>query len=133
MQPLLAFALVAAQAELPALARYVGHHQPAAMKHAQELLQLVESDFLGRKIVFEPFLDFVHADRAVEHLQDGEFFFLKTEVLQTHGIFHHPVGSTQVVLPCATRSGRLRMASARAELDTKLSWRVTIGEMQNVE
>ena len=44
---LLSLAFVAADAELPALPGYVGHHQPAAVQHAQELLQLVEGDFFG--------------------------------------------------------------------------------------
>ena len=40
---------------------------------------------------------------AVEHLQNGEFFFLKTEVLQSDRIFHHPVRSAQIVLPACNQ------------------------------
>ena len=46
---LFAFPLVAAFAELAALAGHVGHHQPAAVQHAQELLQLLQRDLLRRE------------------------------------------------------------------------------------
>ena len=46
-EQLLAFALVAAFAELAALAGHVGHHQPAAVQHAQELLQFLQVIFCG--------------------------------------------------------------------------------------
>ncbi len=95
----LAAALVAAFAELAALAGHVGHHQPAAVQHAQELLQLLQRDLLRRELGLEPLLDLVQAGLAVEHLQDGVFLLLEAEVVQAHRVLHHPVAAAQVVLP----------------------------------
>ena len=99
-------------------------HQPAAVQHAQELLQLVQRDFLRGKFGLEAVFDLVQADVAVEHLQDGVFFFLEAEVVQSDGFLDDPVAAAQVLLPARERSGRLRMGSFRAELESRLSCRV---------
>jgi hypothetical protein len=44
---------------------------------------------------------------AVEHLKDGEFFFLKPEVLQPHRVFHHPIASPKIVLAPRHQIGSL--------------------------
>ena len=84
------------------LAGRVGDHQAAAVQHAEELLQLFEGDFLRRKLGLEPLLDFVEAGCPVEHLQDGELFFLEAVVGQADRVFHHPVAAAEIVLPLAT-------------------------------
>ena len=109
-----------------ALARRGGQHQPAAVQHAQELLQLLEGDFLRGKLVLETLLDLVQAGFAVEHLQDRVFFLLEAEVVQPDRLLDDPVGAAQVVLLARDRSGRLRMGSFRAELESRLSCRVTM-------
>ena len=82
-----------------ALARRVGHHQPAAVQHAQELLQLLQGDLLRRELGLEPVLDLVEAGLAIEHLQDGVFFVLEAIVIQPHRFLYHPVAAAQIVLP----------------------------------
>ena len=75
------------------LARHAGHHQPAAVQHAQEVVQLLEGDLLRGEFVLEALLDLVQARLAVEHLQDGVFFLLEAEVVQAHRVLDHPVGA----------------------------------------
>ena len=98
-EKLFADAFVAALAELPALAGQVGHDEPAAVQHPQELLQFLQGDLLRRKIGFKAVLDFVQAGLPVEHLQDGVFFLLEAEVVQAHRVLHHPVAAAEIVLP----------------------------------
>ena len=81
-EQLLAFLLVAALLELPALPRRVGQHQAAAVEHADEVLQLLDANRLRRELGFEPLGDVVEARVAVEHLQDGELLLLEAEVLE---------------------------------------------------
>jgi hypothetical protein len=90
-QALLFGALVAALDQLLALAGGIGDHQPAAVKHADELLQLLGADGLRRKLALEALGDFVEARLAVEHLQDRKFLFLKAEILQSHRVLHNPI------------------------------------------
>ena len=101
-----------------ALARRVGEHQPAAVQHADEVLQLLDADRLRRELGFEPLGDLVEARLAVEHLQDGELFFLEAEVLQADRVLHHPVGAALVALPA-----RLRDPAARGSSASATSWR----------
>ena len=64
---------------------------------------------------------------AVEHLQDRVLFFLEAEVLQPDRLLDHPVHLAQVALLLpAVKSGRIRIGSARAELETRLSANVTM-------
>ena len=86
-QNIFALPLVAALAELTALAGHVGDHQTAAVQHPQELLQLFQRDLLRRKLGLESLLDLVEAGRPVEHLQDGEFLFLEAVVASPIGSF----------------------------------------------
>ena len=131
--PLLVVLFVAAFDELLALAGGVGDHQPAAVEHADELLQLLGADRLRRKVALEAFGDFVEARLAVEHLQDRVFFFLEAVVLQADGIFDDPVEPALVALLLALRSGRLRIGSFREELETRLSARVAMERGQGSE
>ena len=98
-EQLLALLLVAALLELPALPRRVGQHQAAAVEHADEVLQLLDADGLRRELGLEPLGDVVEARLAVEHLQDGELFFLEAEVLQAHRVLHDPVDAALIALP----------------------------------
>ena len=100
--------------------------QPAAVQHAQKLLQLFQRDFLRGIFGLEAFFDLVQAGVAVEHLQDGVFFLLEAEVVQADGLFDDPVATAEVLLPARQRSGRFRIGSFRAELESRLSCRVTI-------
>ena len=98
-EELFAFAFVAAFVELAPLAGHVGHHQPAAVQHAQKLLQFLQGDLLRGELLLESLLDFVQAGLAVEHLEDGVFFLLEAIVLQAHRVLHHPIAAAEVVLP----------------------------------
>ncbi len=104
-QELLAAALAAALEQLLSLAAHGGDHQPAAMQHAEELLQLVKSHFLRRKLVFEAVLELVEADAAVQPVQEGVFLFLEAGVGQTHRVLHDPVAAAQVMLPPRNQVG----------------------------
>ena len=103
----LAAAFAAALEQLLALAAHGGDHQPAAVQHAQELLQLVQGDLLRGELVLEPVLDLVQAGVAVEPLQDGVFLFLEAEVVQPHRVLDDPVGAAQVVVPPRAEVGPL--------------------------
>ena len=95
----LAAALVAAFAELSSLARHADHYQSAAVQLAEELLELLQGDFLGRELRLEPLLDLVQACLAVDHLEDGVLLLLEAEVVQPHRILDDPVALAEVALP----------------------------------
>ena len=82
-----------------ALAGHVGHDQPAAVQHAQKLLQLFQRDLLRRELGLEAFLDLVQAGLAVDHVEDGEFLVLEAEVVQPHRLLDDPVALAHVALP----------------------------------
>ena len=67
--------------ELHALARRVGEHQPAAMEHSDKVLQLLDANRLRGKFGFKLLGDIFQARLTVEHLQNGELFFLEPVVL----------------------------------------------------
>jgi hypothetical protein len=98
LQELLAAAFPAAPQELLALASHGGDHQPAAVQHPQELLQLVERDLLRRELGLEALLDLVHARLPVEHLEDRELLLLEAVVVQPDRVLHDPVAAAQVVV-----------------------------------
>ena len=100
-------AFVAAFDELLALAGGVGDHQPAAVQHADELLQLFGADRLRREVALETLGDFVEARLAVEHLQDRVLFFFEAVVLQPDGILHDPIDPALVALLLALQIGPL--------------------------
>src|SRR5688572_13419585 len=91
-------AFVAALDELLALSGRIGDDKATAVQHADELLQLFRANCLRRKIALEALGNFVEARLAVEHLQDGEFFFLKTVVLQPDGVLDHPIKPALVTM-----------------------------------
>ncbi len=95
----LAAALAAAFEQLFALAAHAGDHQPAAVQHAEELLQLVEGDLLRRKFVLKAVFELVEAHLPVQPVQQGVFLFLETEVGQAHRVLDDPVAAAEVVLP----------------------------------
>ena len=102
--------------QLLALPGRVGDHQPAAVQHADELLQLLGANRLRRKLALETIGDLVQARLPVEHLQNGELFFLEAEVLQADWVFHHPVNPPLVPMPAGAQIGPLanRQPSRRA-------------------
>ncbi len=85
----------------------VGDHQPAAVQHADELLQLFGANRLRRELALEALGDFVEARLAVEHLQDGELLFLEAEVLQADGVLHDPVEPPLVAMLPGAQIGPL--------------------------
>ena len=96
---------VAALEQLPPLARHVGDHQPAAVQHADELAELFEADLLRGELLFELPLEIVEAALPVEHLQQGEFFFLKAEVVQPDRVFDDPIRLPLIALPPSDQIG----------------------------
>jgi hypothetical protein len=60
------------------------------VQHANEAAQLFERNFLRRELLFELAAQNIQAGLAIEPIQNGEFFFLKAEVIQADGIFHNP-------------------------------------------
>ena len=107
VEQFLAAALAAALEELFALPAHGGDHQPAAVQHAQELLQLVERDLLRGELGLEPVLDLVEARVAVEPSEDGVLLFLEAEVVQPDRVLDDPVAAAQVVVPARRQIGPL--------------------------
>ncbi len=99
--------VVATFAKLLPLAGHAGDYQPAAVEHAEELLQLLQGDFLRREFILEAFLDLVQTGPAVEHLEDGVFLLLEAVVVQSDRLLHHPVRLTQVLLFARGQIGSL--------------------------
>ena len=62
-QEFLPAAFAAALEQLLALAAHGGDHQPAAVQHAEELLEFFQGDLLRGKLLFEAVLQLVEADR----------------------------------------------------------------------
>ena len=110
----------------------VGDHQPAAVQHADELLQLFDADRLRRELALEPLGDFVEARLAVEHLQDGVLFFLEAEVLQADGLLHDPVDAALVALLPRARSGRMRIGSFARRAGDKAVGKRGHGEVEGL-
>src|SRR5262249_28379815 len=83
-EPFLALTFAAALHQLLALTGRIGDHESAAMEHANKLLQFLSANRLRREVALEAIGDFVEAGLAIEHLQDGELFFLKPVILQAN-------------------------------------------------
>ncbi len=58
---------------------------PLAMQHADELLQVLQSDPLRRESGLKRIADRLHARFSIEHTKDGVFFFMKAKVVETDG------------------------------------------------
>ena len=69
------------------------------MQHADELAELFDGDLLGGEALLELLLEIVEAAPPVEHLQQGEFFLLKAEVVQPDRLLHDPIDSPLIALP----------------------------------
>ena len=100
------------------LARRADHHQPAAVQHAEKLLQFFQGDLLRGKFGLEALLDFVQADVPVEHLQDGVFLLLEAIVVQADGLLDDPVACGPGIA-AAARTGRAACESAASVRNSK--------------
>ena len=122
----LRLSFAAALEELCPLALHTDDDQAAAVELTEELLQFFQRDLLGRELRLELVFDLVHARLAVEHLEDGELLLLEAIVVKSDRVLHYPIASSMVALAARERSGRLRILSRRAELESRLSERLTM-------
>ena len=91
--PLLLFA---ATSEWFPLTAGVGDDQSASVQHADELLQVLERDPLGRELGLEPLLDCLQRCFAIEHVEDGKLLLVESEIVESDGFLDDPVNTSMV-------------------------------------
>ena len=96
------------------------------MQHADELLQIVVRNFLGCEFVFELFFDFFQARFPIQHLQDGVFLFMKTEIVEPDRLLQHPKTAAMITMLPRAQIWPHGSFTARDELLIKLSAKVAI-------
>ena len=103
--PFLPGPLAAAEPELTPLAGRVGEDQPALVQHPDELLQLLDADFLRAELGLEPPLELVEAGPAIQPAEQRVFLLLEAEVLQGNRVLHDPIGPPVVAMPLEGQVG----------------------------
>src|SRR5438045_3588023 len=68
------------------------------MQHSDQASEFFQRNFLRRELLFKAVSQIVKAALAIEPIEDGEFFFLESEVVQPDRLFDDPELPTLVAL-----------------------------------
>ena len=83
--------LISASTQLPTLATGMRDNQAATVKHANELLQILQGNALRCKFCLKGFPNLLKRGLSIQHIENGKLLLVKAEVVESYRFFHDPI------------------------------------------